>query len=218
MQRRFVFSILFAITITSPCIAQKKIDPFEALRIGVHTHSDSLMNIFFEAWYKASDSVRKEPTTSLQKEAEALIESLESLMIDKSIQPYIFLCPVVEIYTDANNNLLTDSLDNMYPRELFGSKTLGDCKKYRDFVDRFLNQGNMMKYNSGYYIRKLTALSCHEGGCSVMLEPAIFSIRFSENNSVAVVQSAMNESGWNITLSKTNGKWTVINRVRTWIE
>jgi hypothetical protein len=214
MLRHFVISVVLASAMASCCLAQEKKDPFEALKKGVQGRSDSLMSIFFEAWYKASDSVRKEPTTSLEKEAESIVELLLA-QPKRTLPPFIVLSPKIEIYSDTHPGYIVDYLENMYPRKLFGSKTLFYSEKYIEATEPYLRGiGNP----DGIYICKFTAMSCHMGGCGVSLEPVITSIRFSENDTVAYVQAAMREAGWDISLSKTNGKWKEIKRSMTWVE
>jgi len=216
MLRRFIISVVLASAMASSCIAQQKNDPFEALKKGVQNRSDSLMNIFFEVWLKSSDSVRKKPTTPLQKEAESIVELLlDPAQRQGTLPPFIVLSPKIQIYSDTRPGYIVDYLENMYPRKLFGSKTLFYNEEYIEATNPYVRD---LRSPDRSYVAKFTAMSCHEGGCGVSFEPAITSIRFSENDTVAYVQAAMREAGWNITLSKTNGKWKEIKRQMTWIE
>src|ERR1700733_606342 len=174
--RKYLLILAFlAFPFTQDARTSQKGDPFEALHEGIERHSDSLMREFFESWYHASEPLRKTPTTNLQKDAEGILEALSDpaqrnailwgsrsdSIVPKPLPPYVVLWPIVEIYSDSINNGPADSLENMFPPELFGAKTLVYMKNYVDSVERYFRSWGSP--NRGY-VAKFTALSCHEMG------------------------------------------------------
>jgi hypothetical protein len=212
--KRIVFAFLIIAAMPTCSMAQQ--NPFDALRDGMKLHSDSLVRVFFESWFRISEVQRKEPATVLQKEGEEIVEFLSINLTEnhKSFAPYILINPIVKIYFDTSQRP-EDSLQNMFPEKFLGSKTLVYNKKYVDAIERYLLGWQNKEREE---VSKFTALSCHEGGCGVMFEPVISSIRFSQKNQTALVRSAMNERGWDITLSKADGQWKIIGRMMKWIE
>jgi hypothetical protein len=235
MLRYYLILALPVLALTPTSRASQNGDPFETLREGMERHSDSLMIQFFESWFKASGPLRKEPVTDLQKEAEAVVETMwnpvnhhtllwgwtADSIIPPAFPPYIVLGSSVQIFTDSSKSFPIDSLESMFPCKLFGAKTLivnKNNKQYQDSINRDIRRMRREDHEITNYLSKFVSISRGMAGSFAVLQPSISSISLLDNCKTAVVSYWMANQGCDGTLHKVNGKWQIIKREMKWIE